>query len=1485
MYTRSKSESCFNTEHGYNSQENKALFSQQRNSAPSSLNENPDLTNFLYGRNVNFKQTKNKYNDRIRTDGGYVATPTGLSGGDNIIYNKDHAKFLESKLFAANAHIQQLENSNESVWNDEKIREVSLAMKEYMNDSQFKEENYKETIKRLEFECVQKDDKMKKNKEQIQSEKSSLLKEQQTNEIELKSKIEDLKTQLLLKNEDIEKLNNQNETTRLRLQNYEKQTVLKISESKSNEVTLLTEMEQIKKRCLEFEQMKDDMNEENLKFQLKVTTFKVIETNLKNDLKFANDEIKKYNEKCINFQNELCSSKSELNELKAQNKQVNEKLEQARNIEIILSDKVETLMRHSQVNARDDSSELQKSNETLKKRIDELNEEILKHKKELLTFESKANNDMKKIQENEERNKKLLTEIEEAQKREETLEQQILNYKKENSNTTNNKLENAINNLKENHLIIENRLKLEKEELTKELNASKELMLKSQVDCELFKSKLHEYELEKQKLVLKLEHENTLSKSQLSQADEELQRSVNEVNSIKDRNQELSNYIVQLKSQIDNRNDRILSNYKLEDEALKEALLLSQNKIEEWKEQNKQLQDAMKNLNENKNKELSDLHNKISLNEREYNKCMHSYIQHCESLEKEKESLLSSIKELKDSIDHLSLNENQYKSKIDTLRNESHQLNATLFEMKDFMKGTREDLEMLRKENQNELEVNQNLTQSYERLQVENEMLKSTSERLTFEKSEISNKLKELDTKKDQHQEYISKIQVNCKETEVKLKQAEKLLIEKETAISKLKSDHEKLFNELKDKHHESEAYRVKCYEFVQNLEDMQKQLLETSKSLEQENKECLKLEQEVDDLKSKKNKLEVQYRFEADEAKENERKILTQLSKLKVEINTLEVQKDARQTEVTKIKNELELKKEKCNQLSKSLNVNEVRLEEVTKHYEKLKEAHSSLLKDLKKNESIIEEKTMEIDMLKKRLFENDFQKKEYDSKLKFNNECLEKFKSKNTQLVNEIQALKDRQNSNVTEHQHSNTSLKDLKKELVECRKENLTKADEISSLKGYIKEQQGVMDGNVHKHDWVLKHEQEQSNEMQYLKQNLCELQMQLLQGKEQYLRLEFECEKFTELSKSKDLEYNKAVSEFQTYKLKSEEKERENEKQVKIYDTDLNTQKVKIQKLCNEIDKCNIFINEIQSVNSTDKIYLVKIEEQNANFVKEIETLKQSEINYKEVQRIIEQKFLKLHRELIKVIFQCKEVKRERDSLRAVLGACEEEKQHYQQFTTQLKSESEKLRRDLNDSNQQKQQIHNENEAIKSRLGILKFSESTRTNERNEILEKLRANELELKALRKIKVEKDITLTPIYKSEPYTNRLKIQTPSRITFNDLQYLSESVNKPLSTEKPIISKMNELNDFLKDLSDKQENVDYKNVYSSTPKSYQTIEKTKTCRNNRYKNEKMREKKEPKVNNVSNLFEQSKVLHSSLLSDMSSLAQEISFEKYLKRL
>ena len=827
------------------------------------------------------------------------------------------------------------------------------------------------------------------------------------------------------------------------------------------------------------------------------------------------------------------------------------------------------------------------------------------------------------------------------------------------------------------------------------------------------------------------------------------------------------------------------------------------------------------------------------------------------SLQSRYENVETVLKEIKVKNDAHVRTETLHLNEIKRLENNCQNLSTTLLEMKNFMAYTRAEIEKLRIENQDQTESSDKLLEQFEKLSAENIELK---QRIEEQKKSICQNDQDLMSACNEMNEMEHNLKQELENVEHKLNVAVEHIKKKEKL-------NQSLVVEIENKAKENEYFKEECYHMVTNMEEMKKEVLSLEQSLDNEKRENSLISDENANLKAERDKLEDVIKCE----KENNDAICRMnkhLCQEKLRASEIKCEESERKYHLL-----VGFKSEQDEKLKKS----EIQVREITESFMKFEKKYNDLL--LERNDMLqekekwndqLQQRNQEIQSLKNEKRKMRQSIHEVQSQIKCSKESLDQYKRKNNLLQSEI---KDKNENFNVSSQNQNLSLKDLQNENELIRNENKKYQNEIAEAVSYARQLQGIIDGNEYKHSWIVQHGQEQGNEVKVLKNTICELQMQLLQLKEQLVRMQFMTEKSAEEVSIKTSEVQQLSSENQniqtqlkTLNIRYRNGVTTSEKQIGVL----------IQKKEENSKQYNVLMKDYDGMlkrnyelDSVAKITSEKYE--NAKI--DLEDMKNNLEKAVKLQKITEAHNTKLKREFLKVATMLKQTKKEKDSLKAVLISCEEESVNIKISYCQQQTEIKKLRIGRNEYIEEKKKMVGENESMKSRLNIMKFTEGERVCEHRKVLTELNEAEKKLKTLKK---QEEYPLSDVNIVEK-TKIAKDYIQSEL-INDLRNVLAT---DIKQQHHVISpQINEMRNFLQSLKDNENVESTKLCAQFNGESMFDRRNRKTYRRKTLKTNLDVSKKQK---HLSKLFEQSRILQTSLISDMKNLSINLSFENTFK--
>ena len=214
----------------------------------------------------------------------------------------DDVLFLQSKLYAALDYIKRLEGSNSTYWNEDKIREVSAAMKQYISETETNTENLNAKIKKLEQDISKLNAENTKTKDDNDKICLKYEKERKCLEKQFEVKIFDLNQELTIKSNEIEKLTAKNIQAGKDVEKWEMDSIMKENEHKLKECSLIEEIENLRQKYEVLQEAKSMQSEEIIKHAMQLSTLQAEERKLQSDRNELKQELQREKTKSAEYQ-------------------------------------------------------------------------------------------------------------------------------------------------------------------------------------------------------------------------------------------------------------------------------------------------------------------------------------------------------------------------------------------------------------------------------------------------------------------------------------------------------------------------------------------------------------------------------------------------------------------------------------------------------------------------------------------------------------------------------------------------------------------------------------------------------------------------------------------------------------------------------------------------------------------------------------------------------------------------------------------------------------------------------------------------------------------------------------------------------------------------------------------------------------------------------------------------------------------------------
>ena len=1372
----------------------------------------------------------------------------------------DDVLFLQSKLYAALDYIKRLECSNSTYWNEDKIREVSAAMKQYISETETNTENLNAKIKKLEQDISKLNAENTKTKGDNDKICLKYEKERKCLEKQFEVKIFDLNQELTIKSNEIEKLTAKNIQAGKDVEKWEMNSIMKENEHKLKECSLIEEIENLRQKYEVLQEAKSMQSEEIIKHAMQLSTLQAEERKLQSDRNELKQELQREKTKSAEYQMHIHHLEISNYDIQKENEMMKTKLLHMSEIEKIATRNIQAETNNSNKKIADEILLLNTENTNLKVELEKLQYALKKEEEKVKELKSDQDNNRQVLKDNKEIISNLQHELKSSAK---DTQEYVNSYQREIKHELDQQLQLEVRRLKEETTRQERGFVEEKKGLCAELEKSNNTCSKLAADVEDLKEKLHKQQLENQKTLLQSQNKQDQSSIQMKNLENENQMLVKERQVSEQRNVELQNLFTSLTTEIEEKNK------KMEDSEVKRQQLVEQlQENDGLKKDIEILKEKHSNTMSQKNEQIYSANLKCKELKERYECEKNRNLEIQQLLEIENQNLSRYIEN--------ALTHDGCSANMKNLQEENKELHETLHELKMLMENARKELKDLRNKSVYDEEFTKQLKSVNEKLEKENSTLEKSLQLVQADMRDCDEQLMKMQQGKSILEDELLKFQQAAMNLELQLASSNEQVKMSDSTVKKHKNALEAAKIQINELKKELSYYREQCYELVENIEQVQLEYHQSQKSSEENELISNDLKKEIEKLSREKQS--------------RDDKMLT----LQNEIEELgckckKIQEDLHQSnsELTITREQLCNSNNEANQLRKVLNGSETsmkeqidskmiierKLQELSNQYENLQRNHTDTIKELKDLQINLQEKTAEFENTKKEKLKYEISLKENETRLALQAENLEGMNLKNKQLLSQLQILQDKEKENKTEFHNTNLSFKDMQNEVQTLHKEITAKCDEISNLKGQIKEFQGVIDGSKSKHEWIIKNEKEQTEEMKFLKQTICELQIQLLQAREQHMRFTFEVEKLKETLSNKDTELKKSQQDLNLITTNAASEKRNMLNKLKMYELELSNLSDENKDLTKLKDN---FKNDI-NINEREKhelnASLKTLEERNNSITLECDRLKKEVVKLENMRVVGEEKIVALRGELIKLIYRGKEILKERDSLKAILQTKEEENFHCQKCNAQLKASIERLQNELNNSNNEKQQAYNEQEIVRSRLSVLKYAESARLRERDEILDKLKDAQKKIQSLSKESQSKEES------QASFPTEVSSTVSKAVTANSIDFHLKSLNISNSRRKVKFTQENRRLSKLKELEKYfQRKESEKELPCRVPDDF-TLTSRNAIKKKFRKDRKGNKSSKSSGQLAKRLCDESQNLQSTLLHEMNALRKKLSTE------
>ena len=479
----------------------------------------------------------------------------------------DDVLFLQSKLYAALDYIKRLECSNSTYWNEDKIREVSAAMKQYISETETNTENLNAKIKKLEQDISKLNAENTKTKGDNDKICLKYEKERKCLEKQFEVKIFDLNQELTIKSNEIEKLTAKNIQAGKDVEKWEMNSIMKENEHKLKECSLIEEIENLRQKYEVLQEAKSMQSEEIIKHAMQLSTLQAEERKLQSDRNELKQELQREKTKSAEYQMHIHHLEISNYDIQKENEMMKTKLLHMSEIEKIATRNIQAETNNSNKKIADEILLLNTENTNLKVELEKLQYALKKEEEKVKELKSDQDNNRQVLKDNKEIISNLQHELKSSAK---DTQEYVNSYQREIKHELDQQLQLEVRRLKEETTRQERGFVEEKKGLCAELEKSNNTCSKLAADVEDLKEKLHKQQLENQKTLLQSQNKQDQSSIQMKNLENENQMLVKERQVFEQRNVELQNLFTSLTTEIEEKNK------KMEDSEVKRQQLVEQ---------------------------------------------------------------------------------------------------------------------------------------------------------------------------------------------------------------------------------------------------------------------------------------------------------------------------------------------------------------------------------------------------------------------------------------------------------------------------------------------------------------------------------------------------------------------------------------------------------------------------------------------------------------------------------------------------------------------------------------------------------------------------------------------------------------------------------------------------------------------------------------------------------------------------------------------
>jgi len=675
---------------------------------------------------------------------------------------------------------------------------------------------------------------------------------------------------------------------------------------------------------------------------------------------------------------------------------------------------------------------------------------------------------------------------------------------------------------------------------------------------------------------------------------------------------------------------------------------------------------------------------------------------------------------------------------------QSKRLGANLIEMNQFMQRTRQEVEQLRVENERQVDANQALTAKIEtfkashllvmekqredkqcvvQYQLQLQDMASNMERLTEENNSLKQQIKERALSLDKMFQENEKIKQKAQQ--------------QETNITKQQRS-------FQAKSHECESLSRQCSELVVKMEELQEQSLTTKQTcsnsqLEQDalKKELRSLRHQLEDLARERDAVIGQ----CEEVSRDKQRLDERISSMSRHLESVESENSVlhkEKMEITDYAKKLEMDIGKG---LKALQQQEAEINQLSSMKNELQDCARELKERLCTTENQNTRLSQEMEEISQSQEQSKVKTKKMERQLHTDVETIDKLKLQVSSLrikLDELQAKQASHSSTVETHKNAH---KDLLKQYEKMRTDHERALKMNGSMKAQAIEMQAIIDGTTKKHNWIVQNEQEHRDEMKRLREQNQAMTDQLLTVKEELMKTKMTSDRMSGDLERRMAEVEAAKEQLDARRASFQTKNDIASSELDKLKNDLAMYKQRERDLEYSYDDMKTRHEESVECLRKSKEKCEKLEGELKGLYTEITDLK-LDLQQKTHEGIeLSEKNTKVQQNFVQLVDVLKKMKKERDSLSAILRQIEDDNRQITVKCNKLEKDVSNTSRDLEDRKASENKTLEDNEQLKSRISILKYTETLRSSENKELVERLSQLEIKLQDAAKQQRELD------------------------------------------------------------------------------------------------------------------------------------------------